>query len=266
MTLSRKLLCTALAATLASASALTLAPTPQALAQSTPPDIVRLKSGGMYRGTIAESDPNSHTTIVLITGEQKRFEADEIEYAGPSKPSDSGAGLGARTTDDSARKARFRFESAPGQTLTLHMRTRSAYTVGSTGDGSIATAYSVEHQRLCTAPCEGTLPPGQHLLAVSRDDYGPVPVAGLVDVRNGTRLEATYTDNSAYRWTGAILGGLALIGGSVLMLQPIYDMDDSPDASFDATPLYVGGGIMLGGVVVSTILTSISDSATIEAR
>jgi hypothetical protein len=48
------------------------------------PDVVLLKNGDLFRGTIAQR-LQSHTMIVLVTGETKRFEASEVRYAGPAE-------------------------------------------------------------------------------------------------------------------------------------------------------------------------------------
>lgn len=54
----------------------------RALANS-PPDLVRLKNGGMVRGSILELVPDSFVVVELKNGETRRFEMSEVEYAGP---------------------------------------------------------------------------------------------------------------------------------------------------------------------------------------
>ncbi|HJL14354.1 MAG TPA: hypothetical protein RMH99_01790 [Sandaracinaceae bacterium LLY-WYZ-13_1] len=64
-----------------------LAPVAEA---QTPPDVVRLRDGGLVRGTIIENVPGSHLRMSLTTGEERRFEADDIEWAGPASELPSG--------------------------------------------------------------------------------------------------------------------------------------------------------------------------------
>jgi hypothetical protein len=58
--------------------------TPAPAAAATAPDLVRLKNGGMLRGTIAESEPGQSVTIVLLTGETRKISAADLRYAGPA--------------------------------------------------------------------------------------------------------------------------------------------------------------------------------------
>lgn len=48
-----------------------------------PTDVVRLKNGGMVRGSIIELAPSSFVVVELKNGETRRFEMSEVEYAGP---------------------------------------------------------------------------------------------------------------------------------------------------------------------------------------
>jgi hypothetical protein len=48
-----------------------------------PSDLVRLKNGGMVRGSIIELVPGSFVVVELKNGETRRFEMNDVEYAGP---------------------------------------------------------------------------------------------------------------------------------------------------------------------------------------
>ena len=48
-----------------------------------PPDVVRLKNGGMVRGTILEAIPGEAVRVQLSDGNVREFPADTVDYAGP---------------------------------------------------------------------------------------------------------------------------------------------------------------------------------------
>ena len=64
-----------LAWVLASSTSLAAPPAPESSGEApvapapSAPDLVRLKNGGLLRGTISESVPGEYVTIVLITGD-----------------------------------------------------------------------------------------------------------------------------------------------------------------------------------------------------
>src|SRR5688572_540615 len=56
-----------------------------AAADGTPPDIVRLRNGGMLRGTIVELKPGETVEILLLNGETRKIPMADVEYAGPAE-------------------------------------------------------------------------------------------------------------------------------------------------------------------------------------
>src|SRR3954471_22558833 len=48
------------------------------------PDVVRLKNGGMLRGTISELVPGGDVVLITATGEERRFAMRDVDYAGPA--------------------------------------------------------------------------------------------------------------------------------------------------------------------------------------
>jgi hypothetical protein len=85
----------AFAATARAQSPAPKTPLPGASTEPTRPvaakDVVKLKSGGLLRGTIAELVPGEFVVIVLITGETRRIAASEFDYAGPEDQLESTA-------------------------------------------------------------------------------------------------------------------------------------------------------------------------------
>jgi hypothetical protein len=63
----------------------TASPTaPTGLVNVNAPDVVRLKNGGLLRGTISELVPGDFVSIVLITGESRKVPYADVQYAGSS--------------------------------------------------------------------------------------------------------------------------------------------------------------------------------------
>src|SRR5688572_477116 len=57
------------------------------------PDVVRLKNGGLLRGTISELVPGQTVTIVTASGKTRELPMAEVDYAGPAdKDPQVGAG------------------------------------------------------------------------------------------------------------------------------------------------------------------------------
>ena len=63
---------------------------------------MRLRDGGLLRGTIAEFVVGDHVTIVLITGETRRVAAADVGFAGPAGelPNDNRVAPATSVADD----------------------------------------------------------------------------------------------------------------------------------------------------------------------
>lgn len=78
---------------------------PSLVSAQAPPDVVRLRDGGMLRGTIAEHEPESHVSIVLPTGEVRRVPASEVLWAGPADEMPPAGTTGVTTRADYSQHA-----------------------------------------------------------------------------------------------------------------------------------------------------------------
>src|SRR5260370_29801663 len=131
-----------------------------------PPDIVRLKDGGIARGTIVELIPNDSVTIQLVSGQTRKFPMSSAIYAGPAKadvagsptPSESGAAPNVSVYGEHDT-IRLTLEDP---NLTFHVKT-------SGGRGAIEEGG---FSRLCTAPCKIELLAGGQPLALSHPECG----------------------------------------------------------------------------------------------
>jgi len=158
-------------------------------------------------------------------------------------------------------EAKLHLQSTPPG-LTFHREDSSAVAYG-TGGVARATGYA----RLCTSPCDISLPAGTETLAVSNEGGSPVS-AGPVSIPAGeSTLVATYKDNHGVRLAGygvMIAGavvGTVLIGTS--FHTSCYD-SGACDKPFDTTQFLIGMGVILGGGAVGLGLASVSDSATVQ--
>jgi hypothetical protein len=251
------------AAALSVVFALALAGAPRiasAQQQQGAPDIVRLKGGAMYRGTIRELVPGQHVEILLVGGGTKRFEFAQVEYAGPDQAASGG---GAPATGAGVSLA-FRGDSD----LTLHEVTGSSYGVVS---GYRMSAVSETHsfRTLCTAPCTVALAPGTYQLAVSEGDGKPI-IANRAVLPAGTyTARGDYTSRAGVRTAGYIVLVVGVVTGVGLMVYslatPEKDCSDGICVNkIDTTPLWVGLGVAIGSSLIGTILASRPDTATVE--
>lgn len=161
--------------------ALLCAPSFAASAQVAPPDVVRTTDGGIYRGTILEFVPGDHLVLLLPSGERRTFAGTEIattESTTPPAPPAQATHTGVVANDSSAsgysnrpsypasqgRSVRLRVESAtPGTTLLR----QSGMGVGVVGN---QTAYVMQFERMCTAPCDVEIDRGNHQFVVEDQD------------------------------------------------------------------------------------------------
>ena len=202
-------------------------------ASAAAPDVVRLKNGSLLRGTISELLAGESVTIVTVTGKTREFAMSEVEYAGPAErdpaaatrpvapaaavPPAAPAKVEASTEPTvrpyvtrNGAEARLHLTSRPDG-LTFHRQTGSAVAVGPGGQ-----AYATGYDRLCTAPCDITIPAGTEVLAVSNGDETP-RVAGPVSFPAGeSQLIASIESRAGTRIAGWTIAGASLVTGVVL--------------------------------------------------
>jgi hypothetical protein len=229
----------------------TAAPAPSSTA--TAPDIVRLKSGGMVRGAISESIPGSHVLIVTLTGDHRRFDMSEVEYAGPAQqaaapasadPSSAEPPKPKRPTPDAPPAARVkprivvhageaRVKLRATEPLTFYLMDSATHAVSR---ASTAMRYTA----LCTSPCEVSIPAGTHKMALSRDRKLVETDALSIPEGNAT-IEGTYKDQSDTR-AGGIL--LTVLGGiAATIVTPMLVLHNKRDT---AIGVGLGGAASIG--------------------
>ncbi len=247
------------------------APPPAAAPPSAAPDVVRLKNGGMLRGTIAESEPGQSVTIVLLTGETRKVPFADVEYAGPAASAPSAApapapasaspapfpGASNGTTQPfavvHAEEARVDFVSAPtGESLFRRSNTAAF----ASDQGSFANGY----EEVCTAPCNVSMPAGTHTFAIAKPGSRAIEAEPVTLPPGNSTLSATYADKTGVRVGLVVLGALGIVGGLGLELSAISA--SKGEDSFDTGPL-VGGillqaggtGLLLAGAFIKDRVT-----------
>ncbi len=220
-----------------------------------PPDVVLTNDGGMLRGTIVRSQPGRSVQIQLPTGETTEVPWANVRFAGPANeapavappttapPPPSTITASPGISVDGGREVRIEFAS--DQRLTLH-------NVGATATGSASVtgswirvnARSDRWDRLCSAPCELHIQPGDYRFGVSIDGRGPFP-GGLVHIARPGRLYGHYVDHSGLRaggWAvflaGGLLGGGAIFAAAWLIFGAFWE------------GVIAGGANLLLGVLV----------------
>lgn len=247
-----------------------VAPAPAVVAQAAPPpDVVRLKNGGMVRGTIAEYLPGEHVSIILMSGETKRFEAAEVAYAGSaaseprpsSEPAHPGDMQDLTTSSEvqplvtvRSNKARIHLSAKGPEPLTFYLLSGTAS--AGYGRGISADAFT----RICAAPCDANIAAGSYTLGLAPPDQAALRVKTMVDIHDGDELVGTYRSARGTRAAGWIIFAVSLIGGTGLMVASIEDDG--------ASPAFLAGSVIAGiGPLVGLALANFAkDSAYITKR
>jgi hypothetical protein len=224
---------------------------------SAPPDVVLTYVGGMLRGTIVRSEPGRSVVVQLPTGEVREVPWGNVRFAGPTAeapamnleppvpappaPTTVAASPGIRVT----RGAEVHIRFVSDQRLTLH-------NVGATALGSASvpgswmrvSARADRWDRICTAPCELDIQPGQYRFGVSINGRGPFR-GPLVDIRTSGELHGHYVDNGGLRaagWVVFILG-LAAGGGGVT-----FGIFNGGDLALIVPGAILGGVALIAGI------------------
>jgi hypothetical protein len=255
---------------LASIAGLALALAASSAGAQQPPDVVRLKNGAMYRGTISELVPNDHVDIVLVGGGTKRFSAAEIQYAGPEKAATQATpppGGTPAVIVPAPHGARISF-NAEGA-LTLHEVTGSQYgTVSGYRVAAVSEAHSF--RTLCTAPCTVEMNPGTYEFALSEGDGRPVIAQRVVVPAGHNSMRGDYSSRAGVRTAGFVVSLVGVTTGLVLIFYPILSASEKcangicSGRDIDYTMIWVGVGVTVVSAIVGSILASRPDIANVE--
>ena len=171
-----------------------------------PPDIVRMKNGGMLRGTIVEMVPSGQVTLLGADGQTRKFPMSDVAYAGPVANDPLAAGESAPPLPPVPQTAspapapppvlapmRLRLV-ADEPNITYHYLAGTSHGVGLGAVGGHIAAVGINmahYNRLCTAPCTTSLEPGSYTFAIERQNGGMV-LAPAMTIRGDEELKAHY--------------------------------------------------------------------------
>lgn len=157
-----------------------------ALAQPsvTAPDLVRLRDGGLLRGTIAELAAGDHVTIVLLTGETRRVAAADFTFAGPVEEAPRIAGTpptpeipAAPAIDSAPPPMPTDAASARAGTGGASVRFRGARGARVVVDAASETNGAGQLSPVCTTPCALVMPVGAYYVGLTLRSRCSTPTA-----------------------------------------------------------------------------------------
>jgi hypothetical protein len=253
-----------------------------------PPDLVRLKNGGMVRGTIVELVPGKEVTLVDVAGQTRKLPMSDVSYAGPAAGEPTAAPAVPAPTPTAAPAPPLMEAPPTGvrllatePNLTFHVLSGSSQGVGMGMAGSrpVVVGFEANHyDRLCTAPCTAALAPGSYTLALSQPD-GALVAAPALTINGHEQLTGTYTSHTGAR-VGVFLASIAVMGLGALVgfsgkknvcSSRNFGVDDpwtgQPIVVTDCENQYpyagLGVGIFTAGMLGILVPLFIPDTATI---
>jgi hypothetical protein len=252
-------------------------------------DVIRLKNGGLLRGTIVELVPGATVTVLLPTGETRKVLLSDTTFAGRAADEPTAGGSQPNAASPSseptpqvgdetrpkpyatihAAAARVRLVgSQPG--LTFHLQTGSAAYSGGLPGASAEAARG--YSRLCTAPCSIELPAGYHRFGLSDPSGALAHGNDEIAVKDSDTVRGTYNSKAGVRTLGWLLipaGIGAFAGLSAYAFNGAATLDCmAPPAGCHMTPNL---GVFMAGILVVPVaamgtffLVRVSDTASLE--
>lgn len=128
-------------------------------------------------------------------------------------------------------------------------------------------------ERLCTAPCEARVVPGEHVFGLAPHKNRHVVYAGPVDIRTDSKLHGTYNDRSNIRtlgWVLASLGAASGVGFAIASVNSGPTGIHSPTFSedLDNSMSFLVAGTISATVLIATgslLALFVEDSADVNA-
>ncbi len=257
---------------------LSVAPVAAHAQEPSPPDIVRMADGSMFRGTLIEFVPGVRCVIRLATGALRTLDASLVLYAGPH--GEQGAAATTATQPTRGRRPydppppeqppdpdpapaspvpRTRATSSPEHPVYFYsespdVRVHLVRATASVGD------YRVNDYRLlCTAPCEVSLRPGEYRFGLSQGAGSIREADASFRIAAALRLDVHYESRELTRLAGLltmllgpVLGagfvGLGYITGDVVSSRIFGGSRTEPNLGLVMFGTVLGGVALLGGL------------------
>jgi hypothetical protein len=221
-------------------------------------DVVILKDGSRFRGTITELIAGDHVDMLLPSRQTRRFAMADVTYAGAAAGAPGAtqaAPREARATPEASapagpQKFKLHFEASQPD-IQLLVPVMQASTRGWAG-GLMGFGYSTrsrEYAILCTAPCDVELPQGQQRLALSISGGVAREMAAPLDIDGPGRLVADYSSRRGVRIAGVLL---AIVGGVAGLVMTGHGLN--PGSTCDSygacTRMPADDGMVAAGLAV----------------
>ena len=261
----------------AQAQEATVAAAPGALA-----DVVKLKDGSLFRGTITALVAGDHVDLLLPSGETRQFAMSDVTYAGPAASAAPAAPAPVTSSPPvepaytvTGRKVAVHVEAdEPGMQLLVKagqgVVSGGGYSFG--GGGFVYGGRVTDYAVLCSAPCESRMPAGTHQLALSRASGGVLAVDPPVEIERASTLKPHIESRKGIRAAGLLILIASVTGGLVLIGTSTHDRT-SCDPSFggcsstpqvDSTRFGAGLAVLTFGTIVGIVMMVTHDKASIE--
>jgi len=126
-----------------------------------------------------------------------------------------------------------------------------------------------QYDRICTSPCEASLPVGTYKMAVRLPDNELVIAEELVDIKESSLVNGYYESNTDIRTVGWIVAGSSLAAGILLVVLGYLDREKPEDCrSCDrrSNPVLTTTGVLGGfvGILVGTVMIGTTDEVTVQ--
>jgi hypothetical protein len=237
--------------------------------------VVRLKDGGLLRGTISELRVGDSVTLLTVLGEVRKIPWQDVAYAGPasglppvSAPAAAADTAGPPIVGAPAELATVTLRSDP-EGLVFH-RQSDLLVQGGRGPQHI-------YEPICTAPCTIGLPPGWYQLSLSPPGALPRRTVPVMIPKGGSELHGYIESRSGVRIAGWTLVAAAVIASVALMATATETSQECMPAAYGPplcqqvpgfnTGKIVGGMVTLAvGVPIGILMGLAPDLPHVEAR
>lgn len=244
-----------------------------------PPDVIRLRDGGMLRGTITEHVPDSHVSILLPSGESRRVPASDVLWAGPAAEMPP-PGMSVVTTPPSygSDAAPATSPVAPGvyappgtaltpavpvatATVPVHFEAdregvRVDLRVGTHEQLFLTTSrYGISShvvqrpifQQLCIAPCTHEMAAGRFQIGVGLGHSGRTYlIPRVIEAQGPTRVQIHWDDRYAFRVIGSLVWAIGGALGTTGMILGTIVCLNTYCGNAPSTEFLIAGAITLG--------------------
>ncbi|MFT3925854.1 MAG: hypothetical protein QM778_25145 [Myxococcales bacterium] len=190
------------------------------------PDMVRLRTGTMWRGTIVERTP-SRVVMVTYSGETKRFESWNIDFAGPAPTASEQCVAAPSVPGPSVEPTPSLPAPAPvapapmaptvsPSSVQLRLTPLDGYSIYLDTGGGLS--------RPCVGPCVAKLAPGLYRTGVGKGGR-PTAAPGTLEIRQDDELRGSFLSRRKQRIIGGIILGLGAPLGAGLVAAGIHVKD-----------------------------------------